>query len=50
MNEAQTRFMVPIMLGYKSLILAEQKLSQSFQVAEERLPIRNSFEKHDVQL
>lgn len=42
--------MVPIMLGYKSVILAEQKVSLSFQVAEERLQIRNSFEKCDVQL
>lgn len=42
--------MVPIMLGYKSPILAEQKVSQSFQVAEERLLIRNSFEERDVQL
>ncbi len=50
MSEAQTRFMVPIMLGYKTLLLAEEKLSHSLQVAEERLRIRNSFEKHDVQL
>lgn len=48
MNEAQTRFMVPITLGYKTVILAEQKVSASFQVAEERLQIRNSFEKWDV--
>lgn len=33
------------MLGYKSVLLAEQKVSLSLEVAEERLQIMNSDEK-----
>lgn len=51
MNEAQTRFMVPIMLGYKSVLLAEAKsFHRVLKLLRRELRLGNSFEKCDVQL